>query len=58
MREATSEDRAATEHERTMRFLLTWPVVAHDNRQQVAGDTSTTSERRGQVIASLSQVAA
>jgi hypothetical protein len=58
MEQATSEDLAATEHERTMRFLLSWPVVALDNRRQVAGDASTTSERRGQVLASLAQVAA
>ena len=62
--------------ERTMRFLLAWPVVAFDNRRQVdetkvsshqqaalqaarvvAGDTSTTGVRRGQVLVSLAQVA-
>lgn len=53
MREATSEDRAATEHERTMRLLLTWPVQAVDRRRQAAGDTSTTTQRRGQVLASM-----
>jgi len=58
MEKATSEDREASEHERTMRFLLSWPVVAFDNRRQVAGDTSTASERRRQVVASLRQVAA
>ncbi len=52
MEQVTGIDRQATEHERTMRFLLSWPVAAFDNRL-AAGDTSTTSQRRGQVLASL-----
>ena len=53
MEQGTSEDRAATEHERTMRFLLAWPVVAFDGRRQVAGDASTHIDRREQVLASM-----